>query len=162
MKPPVYRSPGTAVFLNANRETTPLALRAMLDHTRVLHKNVVIFSIETLKVPHVYGDDRIVIDDLGYGDDGISHVTARFGFQDEQNVPKMLRLAEEKGLESHIDCDNPSYFLSKITIVGTDKPGMAQWRKRLFIGISRNSASPVEFFKLPDEQTVTMGSHIEL
>jgi KUP system potassium uptake protein len=162
LKPPLYRTKGTAVFLNANRETTPLALRAMVDHLRVLHENVVIFSIETLRVPHVSDEDRIVIDDLGYGDDGISHITARFGFQDEQNVPATLRLAEEQGLESHIDCDNPSYFLSKITIVATDKPGLRGWRKRLFIAISRNSASPVEFFKLPDEQTVTMGSHIEL
>ncbi|MEA2470321.1 MAG: system potassium uptake protein [Thermoleophilaceae bacterium] len=162
MQPPLFRTEGTAVFLNANRETTPLALRAMVDHLRVLHENVVIFSVETLRVPHVSADERVVIDDLGYGDDGISHITARFGFQDEQNVPATLRLAEEKGLESHIDCDNPSYFLSKITIVATDKPGLRAWRKRLFIAISRNSASPVEFFKLPDEQTVTMGSHIEL
>jgi KUP system potassium uptake protein len=162
MEPPVHRTRGTAVFLNANQETTPLALRAMLDHTRVLHENVVIFSIETMRVPHVSRDERVVIDDLGYGDDGISHITARFGFQDEQDVPATLRLAEEKGLESHIDCDNPSYFLSKITIVATDKPGMAGWRKRLFVAISRNSASPVEFFRLRDDQTVTMGSHIEL
>jgi KUP system potassium uptake protein len=162
MDPAPYRSPSTAVFLNANRETTPLALRALLDHTRVLHENVVIFSIEVLRVPHVPAAERVAIDDLGYRDDGISHVTARFGFQDEQDVPATLRLAEEAGLESHIDCDNPSYFLSKITIVPTDKPGLAKWRKRLFVAISRNSASPVEFFKLPDDQTVTMGSHIEL
>jgi KUP system potassium uptake protein len=162
MDPAPYRSPSTAVFLNANRQTTPLALRALLDHTRVLHENVVIFSIEVLRVPHVPAAERVAIDDLGYRDDGISHVTARFGFQDEQDVPATLRLAEEAGLESHIDCDNPSYFLSKITIVPTDKPGLAKWRKRLFVAISRNSASPVEFFKLPDDQTVTMGSHIEL
>jgi KUP system potassium uptake protein len=162
MDPAPYRSPSTAVFLNANRETTPLALRALLDHTRVLHENVVIFSIEVLRVPHVRVAERVAIDDLGYRDDGISHVTARFGFQDVQDVPATLRLAEEAGLESHIDCDNPSYFLSKITIVPTDKPGLAKWRKRLFVAISRNSASPVEFFKLPDDQTVTMGSHIEL
>jgi KUP system potassium uptake protein len=161
-EPEVYRSPGTAVFLNASKETTPLALRAMFDHTRVLHENVVILSIESLKVPHVPREERIEIDDLGYGDDGISHVTARFGFQDEQDVPAALRLAEEAGLESHIDCDNPSYFLSKITIVPTKEPGLRQWRKRLFMAISRNSASPVEYFRLPDDQTVTMGSHIEL
>jgi KUP system potassium uptake protein len=162
MDPPVYRAPGTAVFLNAGKETTPLALRAMLDHSRVLHENVVILSVETLKVPHVSPDERIRVDDLGYSDDGISHVSARFGFQDDLDVPAALRLAEEKGLESHIDCDNPSYFLSKITIVPSERKGMRRWRKRLFVAISRNSASPVEYFRLPDEQTVTMGSHIEL
>jgi KUP system potassium uptake protein len=162
MDPPVYRSPGTAVFLNANRETTPLALRTMLDHLRVLPENVVIMSIETLKVPHQAEDERVEIDDLGYGDDGISHVAALYGFQDVTNVPAALRLSEERGLESHIDTENPSYFLSKITIIPTDAPGMAKWRKRLFVAISRNSASPVELFRIPDDQTVILGSHIEL
>jgi KUP system potassium uptake protein len=115
-----------------------------------------------MRVPHVSEDDRVSCDDLGYGDDGISHVTARVGFQDSSNVPAMLRRAAEVGLESHIDVEKPSYFLSQITITPTDKPGLAKWRKRLFVAISRNSASPVEYFGLPDERTVTMGSHIEL
>src|SRR6202022_2968475 len=110
MDPPIYRSPGTAVFLNANRETTPLALRTMLDHLRVLPEKVVIMSIETLRVPHQPEDERVEIDDLGYGDDGISHVAALYGFQDATNVPAALRLSEERGLESHIDTENPSYF----------------------------------------------------
>jgi KUP system potassium uptake protein len=103
-----------------------------------------------------------VIDDLGYGDDGISHVTARFGFQDKTDVPGTLRLAAEEGLESEVDVERPSYFLSHVTIRLTDRPGMAKWRKKLFIAISRNSASPVEYFGLPHERTVTMGSQIEL
>jgi KUP system potassium uptake protein len=160
--PPLYRSPGTGVFLNANRETTPLALRALYEHTRVLPESVVIVSIETLKIPHHPPGDRCMIDDLGYGDDGISHVTARFGFQDLTDVPATLRLAAEEGLESEIDVENPSYFLSQVRIHPTDRPGMARWRKKLFIAISRNAASPVEYFGLPDERTVTMGSQIEL
>jgi KUP system potassium uptake protein len=105
----------------------------------------------------------VVCDDLGYGDDGISHVTARIGFQDEMDVPRLLRLSTEKGLESQIDLENPSYFLSQITIVPNDKSeGLARWRKKLFVAISRNSASPVEYFRLPDDRVVTMGSHIEL
>ena len=95
--PPIYRAPGTGVFLNSNRETTPLALRAMFEHTRVLHESVVIISIESLRVPHVPPEERVVCDDLGYGDDGISHVTARVGFQDEPNVPAMLRLPRRRG-----------------------------------------------------------------
>jgi KUP system potassium uptake protein len=158
----VHRCPGTGVFLNANRETTPLALREMFEHTRVIHENVVIMSIETLRVPHVPESEQIACDDLGYGDDGISHVSAQVGYQDEPNVPRLLRLSEEAGLERHIDLENPSYFLSKITINPTRKPGLARWRKRLFVAISRNSASPVEYFGLPDDRVVTMGSHIEL
>jgi KUP system potassium uptake protein len=161
--PAVYRSPGTGVFLNANRETTPLALRELFEHTRTLPEAVVIMSIETLRVPHVAEDEQVKCDDLGYGDDGISHVTARIGFQDEMDVPRLLRLADKAGLESDIDLENPSYFLSQITIIPTDKAdGLARWRKKLFVAISRNSASPVEYFRLPEDRVVTMGSHIDL
>ncbi|MEA2431326.1 MAG: system potassium uptake protein, partial [Thermoleophilaceae bacterium] len=161
--PPVYRSPGTGIFLNANRKTTPLALRELFEHTHTLPEATVIISIETLRVPHVPTEEQVVCDDLGYGDDGISHVTARIGFQDEMDVPRLLRLSTEKGLESQIDLENPSYFLSQITIVPNDESeGLARWRKKLFVAISRNSASPVEYFRLPDDRVVTMGSHIEL
>jgi len=162
-EPRIYRSPGTGVFLNANRETTPLALRELFEHTRVIPEAVVIMSIETLRVPHVPAEEQVACDDLGYGDDGIAHVTARLGFQDDMDVPRLLRLAEKEGLESDIDLENPSYFLSQITIIPGDEPGgLARWRKRLFVAISRNSASPVEYFRLPDDRVVTMGSHIDL
>jgi KUP system potassium uptake protein len=158
----VHRAEGTGVFLNANRETTPLALRELFDHTRTLPNAVVIVSIDTLRVPHVPPAEQVVCDDLGYGDDGISHVTARVGFQDDKDVPKFLQLAEKEGLERQVDLDNPSYYLSQITIVPTEKKNLAQWRKRLFVGISRNAASPVEYFNLPGDRVVTMGSHVDL
>jgi KUP system potassium uptake protein len=161
--PPVYRSPGTGVFLNANRETTPLALRELFDHTRTVPASVVIMSIETLRVPHAPVEEHVTCDDLGYGDDGISHVTARLGFQDDMDVPRLLRLSAETGLESEVDLERPTYFLSQITIIPSDKrEGLARWRKKLFVAISRNAASPVEYFHLPADRVVTMGSHIEL
>jgi KUP system potassium uptake protein len=162
LDPPLYRCGGTAVFLNANKETTPLALRANVEHNHTLHNCVVIVSIETMKVPHVPQSERLEIDDLGYADDGITHVVGRFGFQDPTDVPALLRQATGHGLEGKVDLRNPSYFLSRISIVQTDAPSMSRWRKRLFLAISRNAANPVEYFKLPDERTVVMGSHIEL
>jgi KUP system potassium uptake protein len=158
----VHRCPGTGVFLNANRETTPLALREMFEHTRTLPEAVVIISIETLRVPHVPEEERVTVDDLGYSDDGISHVSARIGFQDSPNVPVLLRLSADAGLETTIDFENPSYYLSQITIVPTEKPGLWQWQKRLFVAISRNAGSPVEYFRLPGDRVVTMGSHVDL
>jgi KUP system potassium uptake protein len=132
-------------------------------HTRSIPEAAVIMSIETLRVPHVPEDEQVMCDDLGYGDDGISHVTATIGFQDEMDVPRLLRLAEKEGLETDIDLENPSYFLSQITIIPTGKAdGLARWRKKLFVAISRNSASPVEYFRLPEDRVVTMGSHIDL
>ncbi|MDA0168749.1 potassium transporter Kup [Solirubrobacter taibaiensis] len=160
--PPVARAPGTAVFLNANPETTPLALRANVEHNHVLHECVLIVSLTTERVPYIAEAERLSIDDLGYRDDGITHITGRFGFQDPMDVPALLRLAAETGLEGDPQLDHPSYFVSRISIVPSNRPGMATWRKKLFLAISRNAANPVEIFHLPDERTVVMGSHIEL
>jgi KUP system potassium uptake protein len=161
MQPPVYRPPRSGVFLNANIETTPLALRANLEHNHVIHACVVIMSLETLRVPHVAESERVTVDDLGYRHDRITHLTARFGFQDNIDVPATLRGAAEH-VEGDLDVDAATYFLSRITIVPTDAPGMSRWRKRLFVAIARNAANPVAFFGLPDERTVIIGSHIEL
>jgi KUP system potassium uptake protein len=160
---PVQRVPGTAVFLNANPQTTPLALRANVEHNHVLHKRVVIISIETQRIPHVSDADRLTCDDLGHVADGITGLTARFGFQDHPNVPAMLRLAVQRHLlERTIDLDHASYFLSQITIVQTDAPGMSAWRKRLFLAMAHNAANPVRYFRLPDDRTVIMGERISL
>jgi len=158
---PIARSPRTGIFLDANPKTTPLALRANVEHNCVLHENVLIVSVQTLNVPHVETSERVTVDDLGYRDDGITHVTARFGFQDDLDVPVTLRAAAER-LEREADFDNVSYFLSRISIIATDAPGMVQWRKKLFVAIARNSASPVPYFHLPDDRTVVMASHVEL
>jgi KUP system potassium uptake protein len=162
MDPPVVRVPGTAVYLNARRETTPLALRAGVEHTRALHETVVIISIETTKAPYVPESDRLVVDSLGYEDDGISHLTARFGFQDAPDVPRLLELAAETGLETEVDVEGAVYFLSQVSVTPTAAPGMRGWRKRLFVAMSRNAASPVDYFRLPGDRTVTVGSQIEL
>jgi KUP system potassium uptake protein len=161
MDPPAYRPPRTGVFLNANIETTPLALRANLEHNRTVHESVVIVSVETERIPHVPEAERLSVDDLGYRDDGITHLTARYGFQDTIDVPRTLRAAVKR-MESEVDLDAVSYFISRITIVPTDAPGLARWRKRLFTAIARNAADPVPYFGLPGDRTVVMGSHIEL
>jgi KUP system potassium uptake protein len=162
MEAPVNRPAGTAVFLNANPETTPLALRANVEHNHCLHQCVVILSLQTENVPHVAPEERVSVDDLGYRDDGITHVVARFGFQDDPNVPEALRVAKEQGLEGDVDVDSASYFLSKINIVRSDRRGMRPWRKKLFMALTRVAANPAEYFCLPAERTVIMGGHIEL
>jgi len=160
LDPPVYRSPGTAVFLNAGKETTPLAMRANVEHNNTLHRNVVIFSVETLNVPTVPPTERVAIDDLGYRDDGVSHVTGRLGFSDEVNVPELLEFAVRNGLEGDCNVATASFFLSRMSIVPTAAPGLARWRKMLFVALARNASNPVAYFGLPDDRTVVMGSHI--
>jgi len=162
IEPPVSRVPGTAVCLTPAKDTTPLALRENVDHNHVLHESVVIVSVETGRVPHVDRSERVVVDELGYEDDGIMHLTIRYGFQDDHDVPSALRQAAAEGLETEIDVENATYLVSQMTIVRGNAPGMATWRKKLFLGLSSTSTSPAEYFHLPLNRIVTMGSYIEL
>ena len=162
MEPPPVRLRGTAVYLNARAENTPLALRAGVEHTGALHESVAIVSIETTKAPYVPESDRLTVDDLGYRDDGIVHITARFGYQDVPDVPRVLALAAGAGLEVPVDVEGAVYFLSQLSVVPGDGPGMRGWRKRLFVAMFRNAASPVDYFRLPHDRTVTLGSTVEL
>ena len=162
MKPPLHRVPGTAVFLNRGKATAPLALRANVEHNQVLHEHVLILSIETMPVPHVPAAGRIAIDDLGYKDDRIIHVTARFGYMDQASVPALLPLIRKADIESPLDDGDLSYFVSTISLRLGTTPGMSRWRKRLFLATSRLTADAAEHFRLPRERTVIMGSRIEL
>jgi KUP system potassium uptake protein len=158
-EPPV-RVPGTAVFLHSSGETTPLALRYNVEHNRVLHGQTIIFTGENVGVPHVSEEERVTVDDLDIPYDGIALITARFGFQDEPDVPEALRLAQNHGLA--IDVDHATFFLTRVTINATRAKGLARWRKQLFKGINRNAASPAAYFGLPEEQVVSLGSSIDL
>jgi KUP system potassium uptake protein len=162
LKPPLQRVPGTAVFLNRGKATSPLAMRANVEDNRILHEGVLILSIETLPVPYVHAAERLVIDDLGHRDDGITHVTARFGYIDEPNVPALLPLIRQAGIARPFDEKNLSYFLSTIELHCSNAPGMSRWRKRLFIATSRITADAAEYFRLPRDRTVIMGSRIDV
>jgi KUP system potassium uptake protein len=161
-RPPLVRVPGTAIFLNRGKTTAPLALRANVEHNQVLHDHVLILAIETLPVPHVATADRLEIDDLGYKDDRIYHVTVRFGYMDSPRVPPLLPLIRQAGQEGKLDSGKVSYFLSTIEVCRGNAPGMSQWRKRLFVATSRLTADAAEYFQLPRDRTVIMGSRIEL
>jgi KUP system potassium uptake protein len=161
MKPPL-RVAGAAVFPHPTSQTTPLALRANVEFNHVLHEHVVVVSVQSENVPYVRADEQLSYDELGFGDDGIVHLTVRFGFQDEQDIPAAIKAARLLSPELDFDADDASYFLSRITIQQSKRPGMNRWRKRLFIGLAHNAANPASYFMLPDERTVVMGSHVEL
>jgi KUP system potassium uptake protein len=162
LTPPLPRVPGTGVFLNRGKATAPLALRANVKHNHILHEHVLIVSMEMKPVPHVPDADRLELDDLGYADDQIVHVTARFGYMDHLNVPALVPLIRAANTESPRDDDTLSYFLSRIELVQGNAPGMSSWRKHLFIATSRITADAAESFQLPRDATVVMGSRIEI
>lgn len=161
--PPLVRAPGVAVFLNPTKATTPLALRAEVEHAHMLHEKILIVSIETVSIPHVDEYDRFVVELLGPPRFRLSHVTLRVGYQDKIDVPEALRLCRKHGLlKRNLDLEHASYFVSRITITPTDAPPMRRWRKKLFIAMARNASSPIDAFGLPSDRTVMMGSQVAL
>ena len=161
-KSTTVRVPGTAVFLNRGKRTAPLAFRANVEHNHVRHEQVVIMSIETEPVPRMPADQRVAVDDLGYSDDGIIHVSARFGYLERPDVPDALRTLDPAATEGLLQLAEASYFVSKIELQCGDAPTMAPWRKRLFIATSHIAADAAEHFALPRDRTVVMGSNIEV
>jgi KUP system potassium uptake protein len=161
--PPIHRVPGTAIFLNPGRETTPLALRAEVERIHALHEKVLIVSLDQVSVPHVEPAHRLVTQTLGKGLCKVTHVTIRVGYRDRQDVPAALALARKQGLlEKNLDLEHASYIVSRMTITPTAARGMHRWRKALFIAMARNAASPMDQFKLPTDRTVMMGSQVAL
>ena len=131
--------PGTAIFPNPSKDTTPLALRAEVEHTHALQEKLVIISIEPVSVPHVDRDDRFVVTRLGHGLFRVFHVVDRVGYRDTANIPEALALARKLGLlERNLDLEHASYLISRITITPAKAAPLKAWRKRLFIGMARN------------------------
>ena len=160
----IPRVPGTAVFPHPGKDTAPLALRANVRHNGVLHHDVVIVSARSANIPHVPPEERFECDDLGHDDDRIHHLSIRFGFSEDPNLPAALRQACAAGLleNGNIDVTDASYFLSRGPIRRTAASGMAQWRKVLFLALARNAADPTAYFGLPADRTVTMGRPVDL
>ena len=161
-KPALVRTPGTAVFLNRGKRTTPLAMRANVEHNHALAKHAVIVWLVTEPVPRVPDSDRITVDDLGYSRDGIFHVVARFGYMERPNVPRALGLIDPAQTEGPISVDKASFFLSQLELCAGSKPTMPAWRKRLFIATSYITADAAGYFGLPLDRTVMIGSRIEI
>ncbi len=163
IKPPLVRVPGVAVFLNPSTETTPLALRAEVEHTHTLHEKALIVTVDTVSVPHVDSFEQLEVEQLGQRLFKVFHVTIRIGYHDQLDVPELLRLARMRGmLERNLDLEHASYFLSRISITPAKAPMLRMALKRLFIVMARNAASPIDAFGLPRDRTVIMGGQVEV
>jgi KUP system potassium uptake protein len=162
-RPPIIRLPGTAVYLAPGKMTTPLALRTLVGHNHAFHEKVLLVSLEPVSIPRVGKGDRFVSERLGSGLFKIVHLTVRVGYQDSWDVPAALGQARKQGyLDRNLDLEHASYFVSKMTIVPTAAPGMAPWRKRMFIAMARNAASPIEHFGLPSARTAMTNSEVAI
>ncbi|WP_153504299.1 potassium transporter Kup [Cumulibacter manganitolerans] len=155
----VTRVPGSAVFLHPSKETVPLALRENVQFNQVLHENDVIVTTRSLNVPHVEDSDRVTIDHLASEYDRITHVQLDYGFSDAQDVPAGLAVAVERHGVA-LNLATATYFISRINLRISNRPGMVRWRKRIVQGLAQNAARPSDYFHLPIDRTVLMGAEV--
>ena len=159
LRDPPHRVPGTAVFLTATPDATPAALLHNLKHNRVLHEQVVFLTVETLDVPRVDHDERVVVEPIG---PGCWRATVRFGFQDAPDVPHALLTARSRAFD--LDPMRTSYFLSRETVAAASNgsSAMAPWRKRIFSAMVRNAGNAADYFGLPTNRVIELGAQVEI
>ncbi len=158
-KPPP-RAPGTAVFLTATPDFVPHALVHNLNHNNVLHERVVFLTVAMKDVPWVPLSDSGSVESLGRD---CYRITLHFGFVNQPDVPMALaRLHRKSGME--FDMMRTSFFLSRETVipVANIPSGMAPWRERLFATMTRNAASPAEYFNIPPNRMIEIGAQIQI
>jgi KUP system potassium uptake protein len=153
----IARAPRTAVFAVANADTVPQALMHNLKHNRVLHEQNVILTVRFDDVPWIPFDERVEVKQLVRG---FWQVRVNYGFKNTPDIPGALALCAGHGLQ--VDAFQTSYFISRETVVPTKGAGMAHWRERLFAAMSRNASSVVEFFKLPNNSVIELGTRVQI
>lgn len=155
IKPP--RVKGTAVFMTLTQDIAPSVLLHHFKHNQVLHEKVILLSVITLNDPDVECSQRVRVTEL---DQGLVKVVARYGYIETPDITEILTLCEGAGLV--LDSKSLSFYLGRETFLAAGQSGMANWRKRLFILLSRNARPATEFFKIPPDQVIEIGSQIRI
>ena len=151
------RVPGTAVFMTSAADGVPHALLHNLKHNKVLHERVILLTVKIPDVPFVEPDKRCKMDDLGQG---FHRLVLRYGFMEEPDVPAALATITTCG--PPFKMMDTSFFLARQTLLPSSRPGMAIWREKLFAWMLRNAESAMEFFRLPTNRVVELGSQVEI
>lgn len=155
------RVPGTAVFMTSTPDGVPHALLHNLKHNKVLHERVILLTVKIADVPYVADEKRVKLDDLGQG---FHRMLMFYGFMQEADVPAALKEAGACGTAcgGTFNMMDTSFFLSRQTLLPSDRPGMHIWREKLFAWMLRNAESAMEFFRLPTNRVVELGSQVEI
>jgi KUP system potassium uptake protein len=154
---PPPRVKGAAVFMQASSGDVPVALLHNLKHNRILHEKVVRLTVVIERVPYTSLFERIQVASLGLG---FWRVVGHYGYMQQPNVPDLLSLAAPLGLT--LLPGETSYYLTRETIIASDKPGMALWRERLFGIMLRNATPASAFFGLQPNRVVELGAQIQI
>ena len=151
------RVAGTAVFMTSTADGVPHALLHNLKHNKVLHERVILLTVKIEDVPYVLSGSRTALEDLGQG---FYRLVLRYGFMEDPDVPAALAQTTECG--PVFKMMDTSFFLARQTLLPSSRPGMAIWREKLFAWMLRNAESAMEFFKLPTNRVVELGSQVEI
>jgi KUP system potassium uptake protein len=151
------RVPGTAVFMTSSGSGVPHALLHNLKHNKVLHERIILLTVRIEDVPYVNDDKRVETQDYG---SGFHRLKLRYGFMEEIDVPAILANRTDCGTQCKMM--DTSFFLARQTLIASPRPGMAIWREKLFSWMLRNAQSAMEFFKLPSNRVIELGSQLEI
>jgi KUP system potassium uptake protein len=154
---PPHRVAGTSVFMAGDPEGVPNALLHNLKHNKVLHERVVFLTVVTREVPWVPVPERVAVEPLGHG---FYRLMITFGFMDRPDVSASLDLCKERGLD--FDLMQTTFFLSRATVVPTAGEGMALWRENLFAGMARNARTAADYYNIPANCVIELGTKIEI
>ena len=154
--PPV-RVPGTAIFLTPSNQYMPPAMLHNLAHNKVLHVRNVLLSIEVVGLPRIDEVDRVAHVDLGHG---FSRLTLRFGYLEDPDVPRALLRWKLPG--PPFEPMETTYFASRESLSARPGQGMALWRDKLFLFMSRNATPATEYFRVPGHRLVELGTQVAI
>lgn len=152
-----HRVPGTAIFLAGNPDGTPAALTHNFKHNKIIHKRVVLLTILIEEIPYVEKERRVAVADLG---EGFFRVVGRYGFMEELDAQEILKLCKPHGLNFREM--ETTFFLSRETIIASERRGLSRWRKKLFALLSRNAQPANAYFRLPPNRVVELGLQVEI
>jgi KUP system potassium uptake protein len=153
----VHRVRGTSVFLSTSADTIPAALLHNLKHNQVLHERVLILNVKVEDVPHVMAERRVEVHEAGHG---FFRVILHYGFMEEVDIPRDLAGIQTCG--APFNMMSTSFFLGRQKLIASKHPGMALWREKLFAWMLKSSESAMEFFKLPTNRVVELGSQLQI
>ena len=155
---PPHRVSGTAIYLTGSDTLVPVSLLHNLKHNKVLHERTIFMTFITLDIPYVDDNKRIETKELG---GGLYLVRATYGFNETPDVKGVLKLLEQQENMS-FELMDTSFFLARETVVPTQLPGMSVWRERIFAWMHQNAAKPTDFFSIPANRVVELGTKIEI
>jgi KUP system potassium uptake protein len=153
----IHRVRGTSIFMTGDPEGTPPALIHNVRHNKILHEQVILMTAKTEEIPYVAMNERVEVTEIG---PKIFRVIVHYGFQETPNIKKILRHCEAKGIT--IEMNDLTFFVGRETLIATDRPGMAIWREKLFIGMSKNALNATSFFKIPSDKVIEVGLQVEM